>query len=1191
MADNDQIADRRIWLAVSPQEKEEAVKAGGKDKNGRNNLQYHPEEKLWYVEAGTPLRNIRLWLPDTTAKATGSGDPRQEFADALREAGFDLGHALPKMDGKIHRAKTVEDRPGTSHKQGSGAYKGFLDRRPGGWFVNYQRSSEKEVTKWVATGGETDPMTRLHIRAAAKQASDDSERAIAEQYKVRTAKALSLYNSFQPATDDHPYLQKKGVRAEAGMRISDRNELVIPFYDHDKNFRTMQFIEPDGKKRLFTGAPKSGNFRYVGGEPENGLPVLYAEGYATAKSLHDASGLPVVMTIDAGNMRKIAEEFGKRFADSPHFFMSDLDHTKKDNKGLAMSVEAAERVPKGISVIPVFTEAEIKAEYSDFNDIQQSRGLEGLSHLVSASLASAQNWINKENNLMSTSADKDALSVTSARTQANDTPVHENTTSGRPAESGNAAPDAKEQTSPGTSPRRPGAAQERTDDILTLQAEGLKPAQIAEQLGIGQTSVYRILRANQDSSQVATEAAAIIPASTHAAAPAPSVQSASPAALPPEAAKGSTAAPDTTAAPAPSVQSASPAALPPETAKGSAAPPETTAAPAPSVQSASPAALAPEAAKGSTAAPDTTAAPAPSVQSASPAALPPETAKGSAAAPDTTAAPASPGQAEPTATTEPEAKSTNPAEKARKVENAASEEDAITWGPRAPGSGNTTADLSSRLIDTDALMQRVTWAEKNGSVLYSLDGVPAFRDHGNRMTMETADSSKNNEVVMAALLTAIKHYGGKIEITGSDEFKNKVVELIASHDLKVSMRNPMQQAMLDDARAKHQTHNASPENKDGINATPVTPADKPLQPHASTAPAQTPPPERQPAAPLQSSEVTTAASETTAPKIAPQPKAADFSEGVKGRLLEHGAAPYQFDDKNNPSYYVRLQTRAGEKEVWGKELEQAINKSRVSEGQVVSLKYEGRQPVTVNQPVYENNKVVRYEPVSTHRNSWTITPVVANNVRPPSAPTTGEVLSAYDMNAFRSIQERMLRQTRVDNVPAIPEARNGLLWVRPDGRGTPDAGDPVTAKIPPKDSQATTPVLTAQREDGQLLLHLVKGNGPYLQGVAYIDNSYHHVLASMPGPGKEGSPSLVLNAITPDGLKYAGLGQAINKAEGKPVARDSFKLRLGNDATVHIGRLEQPERLSPPKVRSPGGTSSQGTAGNRTPGVNRRTRP
>ena len=56
-------------------------------------------------------------------------DPVTEFAQVLENAGLVLKE-LPVMDGKIHRVPTADDKKG----QKSGAYRGFLDGRPAGWY-------------------------------------------------------------------------------------------------------------------------------------------------------------------------------------------------------------------------------------------------------------------------------------------------------------------------------------------------------------------------------------------------------------------------------------------------------------------------------------------------------------------------------------------------------------------------------------------------------------------------------------------------------------------------------------------------------------------------------------------------------------------------------------------------------------------------------------------------------------------------------------------------------------------------------------------------------------------------------------------------------------------------------------------------------------------------------------------------
>ncbi|MCS5801797.1 hypothetical protein LNP56_27090 [Klebsiella pneumoniae subsp. pneumoniae] len=279
-------------------------------------------------------------------------------------------------------------------------------------------------------------------------------------------------------------------------------------------------------------------------------------------------------------------------------------------------------------------------------------------------------------------------------------------------------------------------------------------------------------------------------------------------------------------------------------------------------------------------------------------------------------------------------------------------------GPRAPGEGNFTPETASAsaLIDTNALLQRITHEMQSNTVLYKLDGQPAFRDHGNRMTMETPDASKQDDMVMAALLTAMQHYGRRIQITGSETFQTKVIGLIASHGLDVQMRDPVQQAMLNEA-IKQQAADR-PDARDSINATPVMPANAPVQASPGKNTSGPAPAGEQPSpAPSAGTAVPPVKSSEPAGQQPFTTKAEDFKDGVKGRLLEHGRAHYQFNEQNSMNYYVHLETREGVREVWGKELEQAINQSRVSEGQVISLKFEGNKPVTVNQPIMKDGKI------------------------------------------------------------------------------------------------------------------------------------------------------------------------------------------------------------------------------------------
>ncbi|HFV5160408.1 TPA: LPD7 domain-containing protein, partial [Escherichia coli] len=181
-------------------------------------------------------------------------------------------------------------------------------------------------------------------------------------------------------------LTRKGIRAAPGVRLNNKNELVIPFSNGRGEIRSYQRIPVTGGKdaRILKDSEKTGNW-FTFGTPENGRPLLFAEGYATAASLHEATGLPVLMTVDAGNMIAVAENARQIWTDSPFVFCADNDHQREINKGVFSATKAAE-VTNGEVIIPAFTEAEKAQGLTDFNDLDASRGRDDFQHVMNAQL-------------------------------------------------------------------------------------------------------------------------------------------------------------------------------------------------------------------------------------------------------------------------------------------------------------------------------------------------------------------------------------------------------------------------------------------------------------------------------------------------------------------------------------------------------------------------------------------------------------------------------------------------------------------------------------------------------------------------------------------------------------------------------------------------------------------------------------
>ncbi|MCE2003868.1 LPD7 domain-containing protein [Enterobacter asburiae] len=1116
-------ADYPVWLAVMPDQRDAARADAGKHPDGRSAIAWDKEAQLWYARPGADLSRLQKWLPDRSIRSSGGGDPQEEFLAALTSAGLVID-GLPVMNGRRQRVPVVEGKKGNR----DGVYRGFLDGvRPGGWYINYHRAeNDKDVTNWKGSGreGKADPVARLHIKAAMQQARDDAARKQAALYARQTASAKALYARLPAADPTHAYLVRKGITVADDVRQTRNGALVVPFYDVNGGFRTLQYIPPDGEKYLYKDAPKSGHFRVEGGRLSNGEPILYAEGYATARSLHMVTGRPVVMTIDAGNMETVASVLKARYPDSPHLFMADVDHAKERNKGV-LSANRAAAATGGAALLPDLTAAEIERGFTDYNDLHQSRGAERLQATLLPTIASALEGLNYKESSMATPDD--------AQPAPENTPASEPAVTIQPEAPPAAAPDAAAQTpAPEAAPAaaepagtksagRPGSAKAQSGEILALSAQGMKPAQIAEQLGIGQTSVYRILRAQQP----AEPEAGVIQESR-----------AAPAAV-------SGAEPAVTFSPPPS--DAAPEPAPAETA--AAAPAETAAADQVSraaraaALSGSGLSLARVAAEMNLGMGEThRLIEAGKQQQQAEQAL-------SDTASDESGAPEAWQRAEPQ--TRPQG-DPSPAAAAFGIENGI-----LVGAPRVAPSDEDLPDASGKSrIDADKLLSRVTHEKQadGKSVLYRLDGEPAFVDHGNRLVMASG-SSAHEEKVLAALLTAANHYHGRIELTGSDEFKAFAIGVIVANKLNVTMKNAGQQADLDAARRAA--------------GQPVAPADAVRGDPPGPRAAETPPaaPVTQADNPAAAAPVTPSLQQASAPapaepKISPavHTPAEKAREPVTGKVTACGQAPFRFETGQSESTFITLRTKEGTQTYWGKELAGVLRETNLQPGRMVTLQWMGEQPVTINKPVkdLQGNFTGQYEKVPTKRNRWSLAPAGGSRVQSGSDDMVP--LAAVDVNRYTQIQHTLVSRLGLD-IDAPPKPADGLYWIKPDGQGSHQPGDPLSAPRPAHNERAGAPVMSAWGDDGRPDLLLVQGDGDYLQGVVRQNGIYNHVLVSL--PGSKDAPPMVVNVLTSEGAQPIGNGNGINRSSGQPVPREHVVIRLSGDDKPRIAKLDAPAEV------------------------------
>ncbi|HFG5192093.1 TPA: LPD7 domain-containing protein [Salmonella enterica subsp. enterica serovar Kentucky] len=369
------LATKNTVLIVSFEERNEAKKAAGKLENGENALGFNEEAKHWFAKPGADLSKLSKWLPDQhKGNPVQDNNPAAEFGATLAEAGFELD-GLPVMDGKKHRVRTADDKKGEK----TGVYAGYLDGVPAGWYQDHR--IHDQPVKWVSTGQQVDAEAQAHLRAIAAQNRIDRENALQRQYAHNARRSGQVYNAMPVADGSQEYLVNKGVKAFPGVKADKKNRVVIPLVNEEGEVRTLQRISANGFKSLKKNGQKTGNFFVVGGELKNGEPVLYAEGYSTAASISEATNRPVVMTVDAGNLPKVADKLKDKYPDSLHVVLGDDDRKNAVNKGMAKAEEAA-TIANGVFTVPAFTAEEKERGLTDFNDLHQSRGLDAVRDQV-----------------------------------------------------------------------------------------------------------------------------------------------------------------------------------------------------------------------------------------------------------------------------------------------------------------------------------------------------------------------------------------------------------------------------------------------------------------------------------------------------------------------------------------------------------------------------------------------------------------------------------------------------------------------------------------------------------------------------------------------------------------------------------------------------------------------------------------
>jgi putative DNA primase/helicase len=301
---------------------------------------------------------------------------------AFRQAISEVGLKPPEMilaDGVLHRFAS-DGRRGDD----AGWYVLHKDGIPAGafgcWRRDIRRNWQQPLERSLTTSEEADQRTRI----SAARALAEAEKA---KVQAEAAKgAARIWVDALPASEDHPYLVKKSIKVHG---VRQRGQTLVVPVRVGSELHSLQYIELDGTKRFLRGGHVAGGYFSIG-TTEGAARLCIVEGFATGATVHEATGYPVAIAFNAGNLQSVVKTLHERFPDLPLIVCGDDDSTVQGNPGRSKATEAAQAV--GGLLTPPMSESDRSERVTDFNDLASRHGLDTVRQAIEAAERPAHEW-------------------------------------------------------------------------------------------------------------------------------------------------------------------------------------------------------------------------------------------------------------------------------------------------------------------------------------------------------------------------------------------------------------------------------------------------------------------------------------------------------------------------------------------------------------------------------------------------------------------------------------------------------------------------------------------------------------------------------------------------------------------------------------------------------------------------------
>ncbi len=322
-----------------------------------------------------------------------------DVVDQLRAAGLKIDHL--EVDTPRPKCVTVEGRG--SEKRG--------------WYWLSEFPIEGQLYLVGSFGvyeGDDNGKRKVQLKAAAKRLTASERRALAERHKAnaKRAKAIRQAEADKAAAEatrvwrayarrgQSDYLARKQVLGY-GVRFDPEGHgtMAIPMMDAAGRIHGLEIIRGKNRGKKLEkqywpkGVDKVGHYHLIGGI---GPIILVSEGYATAATLHEATGLPVAVAFDAGNLLPVVMALAKAHKGVQLLVCGDDDYIQKcracgewtnvaeelcthcdeehgkENTGVKAATAAALAVA-GAWCVPQFPFDRDGKKLTDFNDLATHR--------------------------------------------------------------------------------------------------------------------------------------------------------------------------------------------------------------------------------------------------------------------------------------------------------------------------------------------------------------------------------------------------------------------------------------------------------------------------------------------------------------------------------------------------------------------------------------------------------------------------------------------------------------------------------------------------------------------------------------------------------------------------------------------------------------------------------------------------